>query len=228
MRATASASASEAECASVGVSAMPWAAVIENPSPRVASARWPMAESSSVSPWHRCPLGPVAPAHHGAVTRKRAERDVLEAHDLQHGRAGVFTAPRLGTETVRPPAPAALPPTLGSVRLSMGICDETCNPRVAGQSGSRPRCPSRNQSRARARSDHGFESSGRHCRITPIAAAQRRPPRVAAPAAIQQPNSVAAECKGAIAPAEPLTWSPMVAWLPPARREETGVPYTGV
>jgi hypothetical protein len=32
---------------------MPWAAVIENPSPRVASARWQMAESSSVSSWHR-------------------------------------------------------------------------------------------------------------------------------------------------------------------------------
>jgi len=28
-------------------------------------------------------------------------------------------------------------------------------------------CLSRNQSRARARSDRGFESNGRHCRITP-------------------------------------------------------------
>jgi hypothetical protein len=52
-----------------------------------------------------------------------------------------------------------------------GATAEARLPRVAGQSESRPRCPSRNQSRARARSDHGFESSGRHCRITPIAAA---------------------------------------------------------
>jgi hypothetical protein len=52
-----------------------------------------------------------------------------------------------------------------------GATAEARLPRVAGQSESRPRCPSRNQSRARARSDHGFESSGRHCRITPEAAA---------------------------------------------------------
>ena len=39
-------------------------------------------------PLARFPLGPVAPAHHGPATRKRAERDVLEAHDLQHGRGG--------------------------------------------------------------------------------------------------------------------------------------------
>jgi hypothetical protein len=42
-------------------------------------------------------------------------------------RAGVFTAPRLETDTLRPPAPAALPPTLGSVRLS--IPDETLHRR---------------------------------------------------------------------------------------------------
>jgi len=35
-----------------------------------------------------------------------------------------------------------------------------CCPRVAGKSASRLTCPSRNQSRARARSDHGFESNG--------------------------------------------------------------------
>jgi hypothetical protein len=72
------------------------------------------------------------------------------------------------------------------------------NPRGAGQSESRPRCPSRNQSRARARSDHGLESSGRHCRITPEAAAQRRR-RVAASAAKRRrgnPDGVGGGCWG--------------------------------
>jgi hypothetical protein len=45
---------------------------------------------------------------------------------------------------------------------------EPCLPRrVAGHPASRRICPSQNQSRARARSDHAFESNGRHCRITP-------------------------------------------------------------
>jgi hypothetical protein len=57
------------------------------------------------------------------------------------------------------------------VRTTSGSPELTSLPRVAGKSASRLTCPSRNQSRARARSDTGSKATGPRCRITPIAVA---------------------------------------------------------
>jgi hypothetical protein len=62
------------------------------------------------------------------------------------------------------------------VRTTSGSPELTSLPRVAGKSASRLTCPSRNQSRARARSDTGSKATGPRCRRTPEAVTSVRWP----------------------------------------------------